>query len=219
MNSTNHNHAPLLEVHNIEGVPGRDQGIGSAVQSASHLATAELHAAYSRRLYKTILAITKNPEDAEDALQETFLRAYLGLHTFEGRSNVYSWLTRIAINSALMVLRRRRARPETLFDPQPNPQGETPGFEVKDSDPNPEQVYDLRERRVKVLSAIRNLDPRLRRPIQMQMTQGFSLKEIGQALHISEGAVKTRLHRARRSLSSLREFKPFREQMADTCAR
>lgn len=75
---------------------------------------AELYATYSRRLYNTIFAITKNHEDAEDALQETFLRAYTGIHAFEGRSAIYSWLTRIAINSALIVLRKRRVRPELL---------------------------------------------------------------------------------------------------------
>ena len=68
---------------------------------------------------------TRNPEDAEDALQETFLRAHLRLHTFEGRSRIYSWLTRIAINSALMILRRRRARPQTLLGSHPDPRADT----------------------------------------------------------------------------------------------
>lgn len=176
---------------------------------------AELHTNYSRRLYKTILSITKNPEDAEDALQETFLRAYLALHSFEGRSNIYSWLTRIAINSALMILRRHRARPEMLFDPQPDPHAETPCFEVKDSAPNPEQICDLRQRQVRVLREIRRLKPKLREPIQMQIEQSCSMKEISQMMKISEAAVKTRLHRARQRLSMFGECKPYRERTAE----
>jgi RNA polymerase sigma-70 factor (ECF subfamily) len=147
------------------------------------------------------MSITRNPADADDVLQETFLRVYLALHTFEGRSSFYSWLTRIAINTALMTLRKRRTHPEILFDPQPDAQAERLCFEVQDSAPTPDQVYDLRHRRVTLIRAIRNLDARLRRPIQMRMVTGNSMKEIGRALHISVAAVKTRLHRARRQLS------------------
>jgi RNA polymerase sigma-70 factor, ECF subfamily len=191
-------------VQTIQGDLARNDEILSAAQAGSSEAFAELYAIYSRRLYKTIVAITRNPEDAEDALQETFLRVYLAFHTFEGRSNVYTWLTRIAINSTLMILRRRRARPEILFDPQPDAQ--TCRFEIKDSAPNPEQVCDQRQIQVRLLRAVRNLDVSLRRPIQMRMTQGASVKEISRTLNISEAAVKTRLHRARRRLSA-----PFQE--------
>jgi Sigma-70 region 2 len=61
---------------------------------------------------------SRNPNDAEEALQETFLRAYLAIKTFEGKSQIYTWLTRIAVNSALMILRKQRVCPEVLFDPQ-----------------------------------------------------------------------------------------------------
>ena len=182
---------------NVDG--RRDEEIVLAAQAGSPEAFAELHATYSRRIYKTILGVTKNPQDAEDALQETFLRAYSAIHAFEGRSNIYTWLTRIAINCALSILRRRRARVE--FDPQPDAGNKTHSFEISDSAPNPEQVYDLRQRRVKLLGAIHDLDVQLRTPLQMQITKGWPIKEISQALNISEAAVKTRLHRARRHLS------------------
>ncbi len=199
--------ATCLSMNTAERAIPRDDEIVTAAQAGSVGAFAELHAVYSRRLYKTILAITKNPEDAEDALQDTFLRAYLSLHAFEGRSNVYSWLTRIAINSALMILRRRRARPETLFDPHPDSWADAPCPEVRDSAPNPEQIYQLNQLRGRMLRAIRNLDPGLRTPLQIQMTQDMSVREIGRALNISEAAVKTRLHRARRRLSFARDLK------------
>lgn len=179
----------------------RDEEIVLAAQAGSPGAIAELHAIYSRRLYKTVLGIVKNPQDTEDVLQETFLRAHSAIHAFEGRSSIYTWLTRIAINSALGILRRRRARPEIPLDPEPDARNETHSFEIRDSAPNPEQVYDLRQRRRRLLRAIQNLDVQLRTPIQMQITKGWPIKEIGQALNISEGAVKARLHRARRHLS------------------
>ena len=185
-----------------------DNQIVVAIRAGSPAAFAELHANYSRRLYKTILAITKHPEDAEDALQETFLRAHLALHTFEGRSNIYSWLTRIAINSALMILRRRRARPEILFHPQHDPEADTSCYEVRDSAPDPEQVYDQHQRQAKVVHEIRRLKPKLRETIQMQVAQSRSIKEISRALNVSEATVKARLHRARQRLSALSDFKP-----------
>lgn len=199
MNSPNH--GALLSFHAKRREPVQDKELVSAAQAGSPGAFAELHALYSRRLYKTIVAITKNSEDAEDVLQETFLRAYLAVHTFEGRSTVYSWLTRIAINSSLMLLRKRRARAEVLFDPQPDAPSETLCFEIPDPAPTPEKAYELRHRRVALVRAIRNLDTRLRRPIQMRITSESSIKEIGRALNISEAAVKTRLHRARLRLS------------------
>jgi RNA polymerase sigma-70 factor (ECF subfamily) len=191
-----------LNVHAEEREVARDKEIVSAAQAGSPGAFADLYAAHSRRLYKTIIAITRNSADAEDALQETFLRAYLAFHSFEGRSNVYSWLARIAINSALLILRKRRARSEILFDPRSDAQVATFCFEVQDSAPTPEQAYDLRHRRVRLIRAIRNLDAKLRRPVQMRMATESSMKEISRALDISEAAAKTRLHRARLRLSA-----------------
>src|SRR5580692_3118808 len=123
-----------------------DDPLVTAIKAGVPGAFAQLHAIYSPRLYRTIIAITKNPEDAEDALQETFLRAHLSVHAFEGRSNIYTWLSRIAINSALMILRKRRTRPVELFDPQPDDRGETMSCEPRGPGPNPEEVYDLRQR-------------------------------------------------------------------------
>ena len=173
-----------------------------AAQAGSPAAFAEIHSTYSKRLYQTILSITRNPHDAEEALQETFLRAYLAIETFEGRSKVYSWLTRIAVNSALMVLRRRRTRPEVLFDPQPDDRCEARFFEPEDPSPNPEEAYGLHQRQIKTLRAIRRLNPKLQVPIRLQMKHGWTLKEISQSLDISEAAVKSRIYRARQRLSA-----------------
>jgi RNA polymerase sigma-70 factor, ECF subfamily len=181
----------------------REDPFVTAIQAGVPEAFAQLYATYSPRLYRTIIAITNNPEDAQDALQETFLRAHLRGHAFEGRSSVYTWLSRIAINSTLMILRKRRTRPEVLFDPQPDHRRcETILFEFKDSAPNPEEAYDLRQCQTKTLRAIRRLDPKLQAALRMQMKHEWSVKEISQALNISEAAAKSRLYRARQQLST-----------------
>jgi RNA polymerase sigma-70 factor, ECF subfamily len=185
----------------------RDAQLMSAVLAGSSDAFAEIQRLYSGHLYSTIVAITRNREDAEDALQDTFLRAYRALPNFEGRSSFYSWLTRIAINSALMLLRKRRARPEVSFDPSFESGEEIPQIEVRDPAPNPEQICDQRQRRAGMLRAIEKLEPRLRGAIQFRMAHGSSLKEIARALDISEAAVKARLYRARARLTAAGVFR------------
>src|ERR1700739_2375615 len=189
-----------LNVNSIERAIAPHDKIVSALQANSPVTFEELHEIYSRRLYKTIVSITNNSEDAEDALQDTFLHAYLAREAFEGRSSIYTWLTRIAVNSALTILRKRRSRPEVLFDPQSDERGETLSFEVKDSAPTPEEAYDLHHRQLKTLRVLGRLDPQLRGPIRMQLMHGRSVKDISRALNISEAAVKARLYRARQRL-------------------
>lgn len=201
MNGADHSARP--DVRGNERVVAHDKETTSATPAGTPEAFAEFYELYSRRLYRTIIAITKHAQDAEDALQETFLRAYLSFHTFEGRSNVYSWLTRIAINSALMILRKKRSRSEILFDSQPDAQTEAFCFEIQDSTPSPEAICISRHRHAALMRRINNLNTRLQRPIQMRIKKDSSIKEIGQALNISEATVKTRLHRARQRLSAV----------------
>jgi RNA polymerase sigma-70 factor (ECF subfamily) len=200
---SNMNRADLLD-HTVERVIAQVDDIVLAAKAGSPAAFGELHSIYSGRLYRTILSITRNPHDADEALQETFLRAYLAIKAFEGKSKIYTWLTRIAINTALMVLRKRRACPEVLFDSQPDGQCKAFTFEVKDSAPNPEELCVLRQRQLKTLRALRRLRPHLRAPIRMRLMHGWSIMEISRALNISEAAVKSRLYRARQQLSTSR---------------
>lgn len=195
---------PTLFEEKIEQVIAPVDDIVARAQAGSSAAFEELHSVYSARLYQTILSITRNSPDAEEALQDTFLRAYLAIKTFEGKSKIYSWLTRIAINCALMILRKRRVRSEVLFDPQPDDRCEGIGFELRDSTPNPEELSILHQRQHRTLRAIHHLSPQLRAPIRMQVTRGWSIGEISRALNISESAVKSRLYRARLLLSTSR---------------
>jgi RNA polymerase sigma-70 factor (ECF subfamily) len=179
----------------------RDLEIVAAAQAGSFTGFAELQSLYSRRLFSTILRITKHREDAEDALQDTFLRAFLALPQFECRSSIYSWFTRIAINSALMVLRKRQARREADSVPLMDGSDGYSPLEIEDKTPNPEQLCDQRQRRTRLVSAIRNLPPQLRAPIVFQLTDERSTKEIARELNISLPAVKSRLYRARTRLA------------------
>jgi RNA polymerase sigma-70 factor, ECF subfamily len=184
-----------------------ERGTGAVSRTGSSSYFAELYATYSRRLYNTIFAITKSHEDAEDALQETFLRAYRGLHKFEGRCAISTWLTRIAINSALMVLRKRRVRPELLVDLKHDEGTDGCRFEIQDPSLNPEQICDIRQRLGKTALIIHNFGPHLATAFQMQIAKGATIREISDALKISEPAVKSRLHRVRRRISTRSDFK------------
>jgi len=130
------------------------------------------------------------------------LRVYLALHTFEGRSSFYSWITQIAINTALMCIRKRRARAEMCFDPYPDELAETIGFEIKDPSPTPEQICHATQLRFKLQRAIQGLSPCLREPIAMHLEKQATMKEISRTLEISIASVKARLHRARSRLAS-----------------
>jgi RNA polymerase sigma-70 factor (ECF subfamily) len=174
-----------------------------AAKSGSPAAFAGLWDIHSQKIYRRLLTITKNREDAQDALQDAFLHAYKALHTFEGRSSFNTWLTRIAINSALMILRKRRIRPEVSFDVE-NEMGEQISvFEVKDNGPSPEHICDQHQQCARVLELIGKLRPCLRQVVEMRLTQSYSIKEIAHALAISEAAVKSRLSRARARLTGV----------------
>jgi RNA polymerase sigma-70 factor, ECF subfamily len=174
----------------------------AAARSGSSAAFAELREIYAPRVYRKLVTITRNREDAEDALQDTFLRVYMALHTFEERSSFYTWVTRIAINSALMILRRRGTRSEVSFDSPSETEEAIPGIEFRDTGPSPEHICVHRQSYACVLRSIWNLQPRLRQVIQMRMMNSCSIREIAQALDISEAAVKSRLSRARARLAS-----------------
>ena len=180
----------------------RSEYLVTAARAGSSTAFAELREIYWQRIYRQLLTITKNREDAEDALQDAFLRAYLALHTFEERSSFYSWLTRIAINSALLILRKRRTRFEISFDHPNDVEEDNSVFEFRDAAPSPEQICVHRQRCARLLGSIVKLQPRLRQVIELQMKQNCSIREIAQALNISEAAAKSRLVRARARLTA-----------------
>src|ERR1700676_2773673 len=141
--------------------------------------------------------IVRNREDAEDATQECFLNAFVHLKDFDGRSQFATWLTRIAINAALMKLRKKRGAREVSMD-EPNPSSEPVAQrEFRDGAPDPEESCSLRERKRIVLSAISGLRPRARNVVKLIHLQEHSIRETAQILGISTAAVKTRMFHAK----------------------
>lgn len=181
-----------------EDAASRDSELVAAARAGSSAAFEELQNRYSRRLYRRIRSMTRNHEDAEDALQETFLRAYLALDSFEGRSQFASWLTKIAINSALMVLRGRRRRAEVSFGLPSASLDSALTIDFQDAALNPEQLYDLRQRSYCALRAISKLNVNLRSRMTTWIEQECSVREVARSLDLSVPAVKARLHRARK---------------------
>jgi RNA polymerase sigma-70 factor (ECF subfamily) len=129
------------------------------------------------------------------------MRAFVALNSFEGRSHLSTWLTRIAINSALMVIRRRRTYLEVSLAPPSRPGADAREFDIRDSAPNPEEICNLKQRSNRLFSAIERLDPRSRSAIGIRITQECSMKEIARTLDVSVATVKARLHRARKKLA------------------
>jgi RNA polymerase sigma-70 factor (ECF subfamily) len=190
--------------HGLNGngdAASRDLELVAAARVGSTAAFEELQSRYSRRLYRRIQSITRNHEDTEDALQETFLRAYVALGSFEERSQFASWLTRIAINSALMVLRKRRSRAEISFEPQSESGELALAFDVRETALDPEQLYELRQRSECALRAIGKLNVTLRVPMTTWIEQECSMKEVARTHDLSLASVKSRLHRARKQLT------------------
>jgi RNA polymerase sigma-70 factor (ECF subfamily) len=177
-----------------------------AAKSGNHSAFEELWARHSNTAFKLVYRIIGNRDDAEDTLQDAWMKAFVHLKTFDGRSKFSTWLTRIAINSALMVLRRKRSRPETSMDSSGN--GETwQQWEVPDNSLNIEDIYLKKEAELKLKEAIEHLRPPLRSVMEIQRLHYRSNKEVADAAGISVTAVKSRLLRARALLrSSLRSF-------------
>lgn len=181
-------------------VTGHESELILAAQTGSHAAFEELQQTYSNRIYRSILSITRNCEDAEDALQDTFFRAYRALPSFEGRAKISSWLTRIAINSALMTVRKRHAPPGMSIEQNANCGDDSSRIDVPDSALNPEQLCYQNQRSQAISLAIRRLDPKLRTPIHMWLSDEPSMKELAQQLGVSIASAKARLHRARKRL-------------------
>lgn len=151
---------------------------------------------YSSSLFRLALRILGDPQDAEDVLQETFLKAYRALPSFEGRSSLSTWLYRIVTNEALMVI--RRAKPDLLWadDEEENSEAISPSLFV-DWDALPEQELLSHEVKQFLDQAVQQLSANLRIVFLLRDVAGLSVKETAEQLGLSEVAVKTRLLRAR----------------------
>ncbi len=145
--------------------------------------------------------ILRNREDAEDAVQAAFLDAFRNLNGFGGRSRFSSWLTRIAMNAALMRLRISRRKRETSLDEVTETGEARARFDLVESRPNPEQEYLFNEGRVLLEKGLKKLRPLYLEVLRLRSVQELSAKETARILELPVGTVKARLHRARTKLT------------------
>jgi RNA polymerase sigma-70 factor (ECF subfamily) len=164
------------------------------------MAQEQLFKDHSAKLYRTAFGVLRNREDAEDALQDCWLSVCTNLKSFEGRSSFHTWLTRIVINSALMILRRKRNVREVSMDAMEETDKASPIRQFSDGSPNPEQCFAEDERKNILNEAMRSLRPQIREVVQISQIQELSLKETARGLGISVTAAKARLFHARAAL-------------------
>jgi RNA polymerase sigma-70 factor (ECF subfamily) len=169
----------------------------SAAQRGDQKAFVELCRRHSTVTKKKIFSIVRNHEDAEDALQDTLLRAYTHFASFRGSCRFSTWLTAIGVNSALTILRKRRGRREAYASPHSLDIGVTELREAVDGSPSPEVIYLKEQATLLVTRAVERLRPNLRSVVCHYYGSDCSLKEAAKASGISLGAAKSRLLRGR----------------------
>jgi RNA polymerase sigma-70 factor (ECF subfamily) len=177
-----------------------EQLLISAAKLGDTVAFVELSRRHSHKILRRAYRIVKNWQDAEDVLQESLMRAFLHLKDFEERSSFSSWLTRIAINFALMGLRKKRGHVEIPMEFINDHHEVTCRWEPKDPAESPESHCSRRETEARLEVAIQQLPPRLRQVAQLNLIDGRSGEELAHTLGISVPAAKSRLSRARNAL-------------------
>jgi len=150
---------------------------------------------YQRPVYNLCYRMLGNPNDAEDAAQEAFLRAYKALGSYDPKRSFATWVLSIASHYCIDQLRKRRLNAFSLDD-------ERTWFEPADPGPHPEKVAVDRERQVKVQALLDHLSPKDRAAVIFRYWYGYSYAEIAESLSLTISAVKSRLHRARKELAN-----------------
>ena len=177
-----------------------DEVLVSTAKSGDTNAFVELSKRHSNRVLQTTYRITRNRQDAEDALQDSLLKAFTHLKTFQGKSTFSTWLTRIAINSALMILRKKRGYFEISIDGTDDPDGKHERWEPKSLTEDPESRLAREERETLLRDAVLRLPPVFQEVLELRQAREYTTREIAQALGISVAAVKSRLSRAKLTL-------------------
>jgi RNA polymerase sigma factor (sigma-70 family) len=176
-----------------------DEFLVVLAQNGAHWAYVELCERYRNLVFHVVQQITKNRYDTEDVVQDALMRAFIHIRTFNGRSAFSTWLKRIAINSALMLLRKRRCHQEDSLDDDRDTDQRSL-LEIVEPSHNPEEHYIRIERQLRIRQAIRRLSPNLRKVAEIRQSQDVSIKEIAMIAGLSVSATKSRLSRARLAL-------------------
>ena len=180
--------------------PAAEQMLLVGAKNGDEHAFEDLFMHHQRRIFALALRYTRLQEDAED-VQETFQKAFVHFHKFEGKSSFSTWVTRIAINQALMLLRRRRALCEVPID-DPSRSGETtPALELANPGPDPEVTYIQREDAEILFAAMRQLRPGARKAIELRELGELSNQDTATYTGVSINTLKARVFHARRKLA------------------
>ena len=155
---------------------------------------------YERQVFRIAQHITQNREDAEDVMQDAFLKAYEKLDQFQGNSKFYTWLVRIAVNESLMRLRRRRTGKMVSIDEDVETEEGSVPRDLADWAPDPEENYSQAELAEILEKTVKGLPPGFRVVFELRDVQGLSTEDTAEALGLSIPAVKSRLLRARLQL-------------------
>jgi RNA polymerase sigma-70 factor, ECF subfamily len=177
-----------------------EQQLVAAVKSGDASAFETLVKRHERKIFALAFRYTRVREDAEDVVQETFQKAFINFHKFEGKSSFSTLATRIAINQALMLLRKRRALSELPIDDSSSHEETTSGSELADAGPDPETTYVQKEEAQLLSAAMRRLRPGMRGAIELCDLRELSNLEAAARLGVSVGTVKARVFHARRTL-------------------
>src|ERR1700691_1627875 len=177
-----------------------DHALVTAAKRGDTHAFEKLMSRHQRKVLAIALRITKNWEDAEDVVQESFQKAFFHLVRFQQASQFSTWLTRIALNESSMVLRRRRRGLEVLPATSEDGVNFVPEAFV-DHNPNPEESCRRREHSELLTNAINRLGSKIRKTIWLRMVEERSVEETAQMLDTSVSAVKSRVFRGRRDLT------------------
>src|SRR5215469_3875622 len=191
----------------VNGPAADDTALVLAAKSGDPRAFEILVERHQRRVLAVVMRFSRIREDAEDIVQQSFQKAFVYLHRFEGKSKFSTWVTRIAINEALMWLRRKRGSPEIPIEESTTMDGTAPPLDLSDSDRSPEDNC-LHEEQKRILSAaVKQLTPRTRKAIELRDLGELSTEETARILGLSIGAVKTRQFHARKQLrESLKHY-------------
>lgn len=168
-----------------------------ALQAGDQEEFAHLVETYSSKIYRLAIKMLNQQQDAEDVLQETFLKAYRGLKSFNGRSKISTWLFRIATNEALMVIRRKHPNVISIDEPVETEEGEQDPIQIVDWCCLPEEELLSEETKARLDVAVQNLPERLRLVFLLRDVNDLSTHETADVLGLTDTAVKTRLSRAR----------------------
>lgn len=177
-----------------------DVALVERVRNGDTAAFNELVNRYERKVFRLARNITNSQEDAEDVLQETFLKAYSHIGGFQGNSKFYTWLVRIAVNESLMKLRKRKSDRTVSLDEGIDTGEEVVVREIAVWDGDPEQRYSQQEIRAILEEAVASLRPAFRSVFVLRDIEELSTEETADALDLSIPAVKSRLLRARLQL-------------------